>query len=250
VLDATPQGETLGSPASVPFPQDTPPGETVPLSVSLTAPTDPGTYAIYWRLENDRHEMFGVDGGKVWVIITVCEAGKPRSQTAPSSSTAANGISVTLTGFSHDAGSATVSFCMTVPNRYYSLSSPAPSLLIDQKPVPFLDGGSTEPWGCYEMRYQVSEIEIDQARTIALLIDTSLRMSPPPGDPDTACQAARANLVAQHPGLDFKCQFSMAGYATDLQAPPGMTLEQANQLITDTIEGAIFGPWVLNIRGE
>jgi hypothetical protein len=98
------------------------------------------------------------------------------------------------------------------------------------------------------MRYQVSVTEIDQAQSISLSIDTGLRMSPPPGDPDSACQAARVDLVAKYPGLDFQCHFSMAGYATNLQLPPGMSRERADQIITDTIEGAIYGHWVLVIR--
>jgi hypothetical protein len=99
-----------------------------------------------------------------------------------------------------------------------------------------------------EMQYQVSSTEIEQAQHISLFIDGNLRMSPPPGDPDVACQTARLNLVAQHPGLDFQCHFSMAGYYTKLHLPTGMTQEQANTLIVDTIEGAIYGPWTLTIK--
>ena len=74
-------------------------------------------------------------------------------------------------------------------------------------------------------------------------------MSPPPGDPDADCQAARPNLMAEYPGLDFQCHFSGAGYYTNLQLPAGMTDTQAQKIIFDTIEGAIYGPWVLNIKG-
>ena len=98
------------------------------------------------------------------------------------------------------------------------------------------------------MKYQVSAAEIEQAHRITLLIDGSLRMSPPPGDPNVACQAARLNLVAQYPGLDFQCAFSMGGYYTNLELPAGMDSTKAQQVITDDIEGAIYGPWILNIR--
>ena len=138
---------------------------------------------------------------------------------------------------------------MTVSLQKYTLV-PAPSLLIDQKPAPFLTGGSNfaSGPGCLEMKYQVSSAEIDQAQQIMLLIDGSLRMSPPSGDPNVACQTARLNLVAQYPGLDFQCAFSMAGYYTNLQLPAGMDTTKAQQIITDDIEGAIYGPWILNIR--
>lgn len=218
------------------------------LSVPLTAPTSPGAYSVYWRLKNDRGESFGVDGDRVWVTIMVCESGNTCSPPTTGSSTSANGVSVSLTNFTHDAQSATVDYCMTVPNRYYSLDSPAPTLLIDQKPAPFLSGGTTSSWRCYEMTYQIIAAELDQAQHITLSIDTSLRMSPPPGDPDIACQSVRPMLMAQYPRLDFKCSFSMAGYYTDLQLPEGMAREKARQIITDAIEGAIYGPWIVVIK--
>ena len=250
VLDPTSQSKGLGSPAQLPLPQETPPGNTVSFSISLAAPAAMGTRTVYWILENERGETVPVDGGsQVWAKIMVCDPAQPCNPPAAGSGTTASGISVTLTGFTSDAESATVSFCMTVPNRNFALGSPAPSLLIDQKPAPFLDGSTIPPWGCYAMRYQASASEIDQAQDIRLSIDTGLRMSPPPGEPDAACQAARLDLMAQYPGLDFQCHFSMAGYATDLQLPAGMTRERADQIIMDAIEGAIYGPWILHIKG-
>ena len=250
VLDPTSQNEALGSPPRLTLPQETPPGNTVSFSISLAAPAVTGTRTVYWVLENERGETIPVESSpQIWVKIMVCDPNQPCNHPMAGGGTTASGISVTLTGFTYDAQSATVSFCMTMPNRYYSLGSPAPSLLIDQKPAPFLDGGSIPPWGCVEMRYQVSATEIDHAQSISLSIDTGLRMSPPPGDPDSACQAARVDLVAKYPGLDFQCHFSMAGYATNLQLPPGMDATKAQQIITDDIEGAIYGPWILIIKG-
>lgn len=248
IVDATPQNDSLGSPAEVNFGQDVSPGETVTLSIPLVAPMVSGTYSVYWKLQNDRGKTFGVDGDRVWVTIMVCEAGKTCSPPSASSSSSASGISMTLTNFTHDARSATVDFCMTVPNRYYALGSPVPALLIDQKPAPFLEGGSTQPWGCYFMKYQISAAQLEQAQHIVLSIDTALRMSPPPGDPNVACQSAKADLISQYPGLDFQCHFSTAGYYINLQLPTGMTRDQAQQIIMDAVEGAIYGPWNLTIR--
>lgn len=76
VMDATPQNDSLGSQAEVNFTQDIPPGETVTLSIPLTAPITTGTYSVFWKLQNDHGETFGVDGDRVWVTIMVCEAGK------------------------------------------------------------------------------------------------------------------------------------------------------------------------------
>lgn len=96
VVDAIPQNDSLGSSAEVNFAQEVSPGEIVTLSVPLTAPTKPGTYSVYWKLQNDREETFGVDGDRVWVTIMVCEAGKTCSPPTAGGSISASGISVTF----------------------------------------------------------------------------------------------------------------------------------------------------------
>lgn len=40
----------------------------------------------------------------------------------------------------------------------------------------------------------------------------------------------------------------MAGAYTDLQPPVGMTNGQANKIIMDAIQGAIYGPWVVRLK--
>jgi len=59
---------------------------------------------------------------------------------------------------------------------------------------------------------------------------------------------AKPGLIAKYPGLGFQCNFNMAGYYTNLQLPAGMTREQAQQIIVDAVEGAIYGPWTLTVR--
>ncbi|MGD0708532.1 MAG: NBR1-Ig-like domain-containing protein [Anaerolineaceae bacterium] len=251
VLSAAPQGDTLGSPTLLNFSQEAAPGETVSLSVPLVAPATSGTYAVYWSIRNEHGETVAVDGGNLWAKVQVCEAGQACSSSPAGNgnTTTASGVTATLTHFTYDAQSATVDYCMSVSFHTYILDS-TPSLLIDQKAAPFLTGGSdfANGAGCMQTTYQAGAAEIEQAQHIVLSIDGSLRMSPPPGDPNVACQAARLNLVAQHPGLDFQCHFSMAGYYTNLQLPADMTREQADQLITDAIEGAIYGPWLLTLK--
>lgn len=101
--------------------------------------------------------------------------------------------------------------------------------------------------GCFEFEFPVTATQIQGAASIAVSI-AQVRIIGGPNDPDGTCQAVRPNLMAQYPGLDFQCQFSMAGYYTNLQVPAGMTTEQAKQVIFDAIEGAINGPWLLTVR--
>jgi hypothetical protein len=247
VIDATPQNDSLGSTAEVNLAQDVLPGETVTLSIPLIAPTRSGTYSVYWKLQNDHGETFGVDGDRVWVTIMVCEAGTPCA--SPSSSygaSSANGVSATLTNVTPGAQSTTVAFCMTLPSIYYDLGYPSPTLIVDQQTFNLLSGTSTNPHGCYEFEYALGAAEFNRAKRIVLSID-NVRVSPA-RYPDEDCQSARPRLIVQYRGLDFQCNFSMSGYYTNLQFPTGMTREQAQQIIMDAVEGAIYGPWTLTIR--
>jgi hypothetical protein len=187
-----------------------------------------------------------VDGDRLWATIMVCETGKACSPPSSSyGSTSTNGVSVTLTNVTSGAQSTTVAFCMTLPSIYYDLGV-APILIVDQQTLNLSSGTSTSPHGCYEFEYPLGAAEFNQAETIVLSID-NVRVSPA-RSPDADCQSAKPGLIAQHPGLDFQCNFSMAGYYTNLQSPSGMTREQAQQIITDAVEGAIYGPWTLTIN--
>jgi hypothetical protein len=71
------QGDSMGGPASVQLTSGTvPPGQTVDVSVNLTAPNTPGTYKGFWKLRNGSGVLFGVGAsGNVafWVEIEVPE---------------------------------------------------------------------------------------------------------------------------------------------------------------------------------
>lgn len=246
-LVSTPQHETLGSPAEIPLPQAVAPGEKVTLSIVLTAPTTPGIYAAYWSLMNERAQPFGVDGDRLWVLIRVCETGKTCSAPQMSGSTAANGVSASLSGFTPGPQSATAQFCLTLPNRNYGPSPAAVTLLIDGQAF-LASAGSSLETGCFEFEFPVTETQISQVQTVAISI-AQVRILGGVNDSQGACVNARASLMAQYPGLDFQCNFTAAGYYTALQLPTGMTASQADVIIVDTIEGAINGPWVLKVKG-
>ncbi len=67
-------GEKLGNTDSVAFPKVVPPGQTVDLTVTLTAPTAAGTYRGYWQLKNGAGALFGIGASHAnpfWVQIRV-----------------------------------------------------------------------------------------------------------------------------------------------------------------------------------
>lgn len=245
-LDSAPQNETLGSPSQIQFPQETPPGKNLSIQLTLAAPATTGTYTVYWALKNDRGETIPVDGGNnIWAKIVVCDPNQPCNPPVIGGS-AAGGVSATLTNFSSGAQSVVASFCMTLPNRNYGPTPGTVSLILDQQTISAFAGGSLGV-GCFEFEFPVTATQIQGAASIAVSI-AQVRIIGGPNDPNGTCQAVRPNLMAQYPGLDFQCQFSMAGYYTNLQVPAGMTTEQAKQVIFDAIEGAINGPWLLTVR--
>jgi len=69
-------GDAMGAPPSVPLPGNVPPGQEVDVSVSMTAPTEPGKYRGEWKLRNAAGLVFGVGAGGTlpfWVEIVVPE---------------------------------------------------------------------------------------------------------------------------------------------------------------------------------
>lgn len=68
-------GDAMGAPPSLPLPGSVPPGQEVDLSITFTAPAQPGTYRSEWKLRNPSGVLFGVGGGALpfWVEIVVVE---------------------------------------------------------------------------------------------------------------------------------------------------------------------------------
>jgi hypothetical protein len=74
-------GDSMGAPASIPVTTGTvPPGGAVDLSVTMTAPANPGTYRANFLLSNPSEQRFGTgDGSKpFWVQIRVV-SGTPQA---------------------------------------------------------------------------------------------------------------------------------------------------------------------------
>jgi hypothetical protein len=62
----------MDAPDSIPMPTEVRPGETVDLSVKLTAPTKSGSYQSFFRLRNASGQFFRLDGtGDLWLKIVV-----------------------------------------------------------------------------------------------------------------------------------------------------------------------------------
>ncbi len=67
-------GDKLGGPDSVSLSTPAAPGQSIDVSVSLVAPTAPGTYQGFWRLQNANGQTFGfgpLADQSVWVKVKV-----------------------------------------------------------------------------------------------------------------------------------------------------------------------------------
>jgi hypothetical protein len=67
-------GAQMGAPASVKFPSEVKPGQTIDLSVDMTAPTAAGRYIGYWKFKNASGTLFGIGATankSWWVEINV-----------------------------------------------------------------------------------------------------------------------------------------------------------------------------------
>lgn len=83
-------GEQMGAPSTVPLPAGAAPGETLDVSITLTAPQAAGTHTGNWKLRNEEDQVFGIgaENEPFYVQIQVSEgggAGDQGGQQAPDS---------------------------------------------------------------------------------------------------------------------------------------------------------------------
>ena len=69
-------GSAMNGPVSIPMPENVAPGETIDLSVNLTAPSKPDTYHGNWRLRNASGAVFGTGskGDKPFYVEIVVDS--------------------------------------------------------------------------------------------------------------------------------------------------------------------------------
>jgi hypothetical protein len=83
-------GEPMGATDAAPLPGDVAPGATVDVSISMTAPTTPGTYRSEWMLAvGSEGGMLGVGaaGRPLWAQIIVDPNAAPSDDSAPATAT-------------------------------------------------------------------------------------------------------------------------------------------------------------------
>lgn len=233
---STPINETLGSLKQIPLSKEVKPGEAIQVGVNLAAPIQNGQYTVFYQLQDETG--LPVPNSQIWVSITVGNIPLPGSA----------GITAQLGTASLQAGEFTVDFCMQLPDgrAWYPWEV---ILVVDQQqysptgsridPV-----GATTDYKCFSFSFPVI-VSISSGSPYQLSIGKV--ELPPEVHQAENCAYAQTTLRAAYPGLDFTCTGPGLFY-TNLILPPGMTKEQADQLILDAISSSIHGPWILNGR--
>ena len=84
-------GTQMGGPSALTFPQTVAPGQTVDLTVTLTAPSSAGSYRGYWMFKNANGALFGIGyyaNKPWWVDIRVTgSSATPTATTTPPTAT-------------------------------------------------------------------------------------------------------------------------------------------------------------------
>ncbi len=83
-------GDLLGASPIIPLQTQVAPGETVNLSIELTAPAREGTYKGFWKLLNSKHEVFGLGADALdafWFVIIVSKDAEPLATATPTPET-------------------------------------------------------------------------------------------------------------------------------------------------------------------
>jgi hypothetical protein len=253
VRDETkPAGETLGAAERLALPQAVGPGESITLELPLIAPEAPGTYTVYWTLQDATGAVVPVDGvQRVWVTIRVCEEGQDCSApvvAAGGGSLSAGGVTFALGGVTHDGGDTFVNFCLSQVDPLFFFYAPdhyRTWLIVDGEKLRSGGGKATIPVNgtcCMTWDFPLSEAEFNQAAHVSFYTERVEGHN----WSERTCNEMRPNLIAQYPGLDFEC--ARYNYYNNLRLPPGMTKEEADRIIIDAIMDAKYGPWELIIK--
>lgn len=256
VMSAAPEGDTLGSPQMIPFPTVVKPEESVELSIPLTAPQKPGSYSVFWQLENGDKKVFSAALNTIWTKISVCPVDQACDASSVTENTSNNpaikGVAAQFVQFDVGDNVTSTKFCLSFPSnsRNWGPGPGSIALMVDGKTMIASRGGTDGSPTCYTFEFTIAKSEMDGAKSIMLSIGNVRILGGGNGSElYDNCIAARPQLMARYPGLNFVCEpLEAFTYYSNLTLPPNLTKDKANQIIVDAVEQAIYGPWILQIR--
>ena len=84
-------GEQMGAASPVAFPQNVPVGQTIDISINMTAPANAGSYRGYWMFKNASGALFGIgsQGNKPWWVDIKVSGGPTATPGGPTATPSA-----------------------------------------------------------------------------------------------------------------------------------------------------------------
>ena len=234
-----PLGECSGFPFVIELSHAVAPGESIEIAAEVTAPQSDSNYEVHYLLKNPDNQVVSGDGAEIWFKFIVGEV--PQAESISSSQ-----INIELIEIHKESERTTVDFCAQWPDmrdwnpRLFYISAGAMEISGDQ----YLLKNPKDPatfqssYRCFSLGFPAGTNQYgDQTLTITIE-KVHIGISDASG-----CPEIKPALLQQYPGLDYSCG-SLGFFYTNLVLPEGMTEDQANTIIMDALESAVYGPWV------
>jgi DNA-binding CsgD family transcriptional regulator len=241
---AYPLGESQGHSPVINLPHEVKPGETVEISGDFTVPDTDGLYEIHYKLKNASGQFVSGDGNEVWLKITVGNV------SLNSGSTQANNVTMSLMSVQKNDTLTNAEICAQLPDTQdwnlngviLTAGNVQNSLSGYRLKNPKSADTYSNSHRCYIVEFPVG---VSNYGNSPVSVSISNIRVPAENNLEANCARALEQLAPLYPGLDFTCG-PLGLFYSNLKLPSGMSQDQADKIIMDALEQAIYGPWVLS----
>lgn len=239
-----PLGKNLSEPYQIKLPKSVNLGEAVEISADFIVPDADGIYEVHYKLQNANGQTVSGDGSTVWLNVVVGNV------QLSSNSVQSSNVTMTLVSVQKGETVTNVEMCAQLPDtRDWNLSgvfltagnvqnSLSGYMLKNQKDA----STYSSSYRCYIVEFPVG---VSNYGSSPVSVSISNIRVPAENNLEANCARAKQELASQNPGLDFTCG-PVGFYYSNLKLPSGMTKDQADKIIMDALEQAIYGNWLLS----
>jgi DNA-binding CsgD family transcriptional regulator len=239
-----PLGKNLNEPHQINLPKPVSPGDTVEISADFIGPDTDGIYEVRYRLKNAAGQEVSGDGSVVWLKVVVGNV------PSGSNSIQSNNVTMTMVSIQKSDTLTNVEICAQLPDtRDWNLNgvilfagnvqnSLSGYLLKNPKDA----STYSSSYRCYIVEFPVGASNYGSSPVSVSI--SNIRV-PAENNLEANCARAMQELAPQYPGLDFTCG-PVGFYYSNLKLPSGMSKDQADKIIMDALEQAIYGNWLFS----
>jgi DNA-binding CsgD family transcriptional regulator len=239
-----PLGKNLNEPYQIMLPKSVSPGETVEVSADFKVPDTDGIYEVHYKLQNANGQTVSGDGSVVWLKVVVGNA------QLGSTSSQSGSVTMTLGNIQKVETITNVEICAQLPDTQdWNLNGVilvAGNVQNSMSGYMLKNPKNTSTYAsayrCYIVEFPVG---VSNYGTSPVSISISNIRVPAENNLEANCARAKQQLASQYPGLDFTCG-PVGFFYSNLKLPSGMSQSQADKIIMDALEQAIYGNWLLS----